>query len=453
MESARFATYLSHSWRPRDVEVNLAVWQTIADHCEMVVDVPEEPGIEPAYHINRIEELMRRSDLFVCVLTLREKPAGSGGGDAALRCSAYSLFEVRLAERFGLPRLVLYERKTGFKSPLRTAPGELYVAFDRGTEATPEPRQWRNVLAPNIRQWLDWVLEHRKPGSYQPSPLAVSLFDPATPGAAEIRTALGDALRDSGYERVSFQSSHESNIEAFQMLRAAGLAVADLNAANPVTREVSAAAHGLCIPVIRTMREDAPLPWLLQGHPGGYQLDIVRWQDPASLAAAVAARARSMFRVSGALNQEDGTRYLNSKRYSKFLVFLSHTLKPPHRQLVETVFELLGQRYVRPFEYHMANTSGMDWKTELSEKLAQTTHFVVLLTDGYELSPVCTYELEEILKRGPEVSVFPFMAGGRSAPHPKLGHLHHKLLSGQDVRADATLVADEIMGALGQASG
>lgn len=448
MDSARFAAYFSHSWHSRDVEINLAVWEEISKACELLVDVPEEPGAEPAYHINRIEELLRRSDLFVCVLTYRDKPAGTGAGDGALRCSAYSLFEIRLAERFRLPRLVLYERKTGFKSPLRTRPGEVYMAFDRGMDALPEQRQWRTTTAPNIRQWVEWAAGHRAPAGYEPSPLAVSLFPPDAPDAAEVKLMLGETLRAEGYERVSFNSAHENNTEAFQILGAAGLVIADLDTDNPATREVFSAAHGMCIPAIRLMREERPLPWLLEGHPGGYQLDIARWKTPSDLPAVIAPRARSMFRVSSALGNAEARRYLNSKRYSKFLVFLSHTLKPPQRGLVEAVFERLAEGFVRPFEYHLVNTSGSDWKAELSEQLNRTTHFVVLLTDGYELSPVCTYELEEILKRGSEVTVFPFMAGGRSVPHPKLGHLHHRLLSGTEVRADAEVVAKEVMQAL-----
>jgi hypothetical protein len=448
MDSPRFAAYFSHSWHPRDVEINLAVWEEISKECELLVDVPEEPGAEPAYHINRIEELLRRSDLFVCVLTYRDKPAGSGAGDGALRCSAYSLFEIRLAERFRLPRLVMYERKTGFKSPLRTRPGEIYMAFDRGADALPEQRQWRNTTGPNIRQWIDWATDHRKPASYEPSALAVSLIPPDAPDGDEVKAALRETLREAGYERVSFNSAHENNTEAFQILGAAGLVIADLSSENPATRQIFSAAHGQCIPAIRTMREEKPLPWLLEGHPGGYQLDIARWKTPADLAAAIAPRARSMFRVSNALGEKEARRYLNSKRYAKFLVFLSHTLKPPNRDLVEAVFEKLAECYVRPFEYHLVNTSGSDWKAELSEQLNRTTHFVALLTDGYELSPVCTYEMEEILKRGSDVKIFPFMAGGRSVPHPKLGHLHHRLLSGKDAGADAEVVAKEVMEAL-----
>ncbi len=118
-DQTKFGVYFSHSWRPRDVDLNLWVWDGIADSCELLVDVPEESDGDPPYYINRIEELYRRSDLFLCVLTRRDARAGEGGGNGALHCSAYSLFESRLAERFGIPKLVLYERETGFRAPPR----------------------------------------------------------------------------------------------------------------------------------------------------------------------------------------------------------------------------------------------------------------------------------------------------------------------------------------------
>ena len=154
-----------------------------------------------------------------------------------------------------------------------------------------------------------------------------------------------------------------------------------------------------------------------------------------------------MFRISRALGDDATRSYLNSKRYSQCFIFISHTLKPPNRALVEQIYEGLGRQYVKPFEYHLANTSGDDWKAELNEQLRKTTHFVVLLSDGYELSPVCTYEIEEILKRS-DVKILPFMAQGRSVPHPKLGALHHRLLSAPDISTNAEAVVDQVMKAL-----
>ncbi len=73
---------------------------------------------------------------------------------------------------------------------------------------------------------------------------------------------------------------------------------------------------------------------------------------------------------------------------------------------------------------------------------------MVLLTDGYELSEVCTYELEEILKRGVDVTILPFMANGRSVPHPKLADLHHRLIASADPLEAGKDIVQQIMAVL-----
>ncbi|MGC2110971.1 MAG: hypothetical protein WA655_15725, partial [Candidatus Korobacteraceae bacterium] len=149
-DEPRFAVYLSHSWRPQDVDLNVQVWTTLAAQCEILVDDPQESGANPPYYINRIEELLRRGDLFVSILTYREpKP----GADAQLRCSPYMLFEIRLAGRAEIPRLILYERKTGFRPPRNVRPWEAHVPFDRSPDGRLiEQRQWATVIESKLQQ-------------------------------------------------------------------------------------------------------------------------------------------------------------------------------------------------------------------------------------------------------------------------------------------------------------
>jgi hypothetical protein len=296
---------------------------------------------------------------------------------------------------------------------------------------------------------MQWVAGYRKPASSELYSLAVSLFPPQAPKALAVSALLEQALRDAGYEQIALRAAYRNNIELFQILRVAGLVVTEWGVEDSIGAQLNTVAHALCVPTIRMMYGHQKLPWLLQGHPGGYQQDIVNWTDPEDLPALIRPRASAMFRISQALSGEKADQYLQSKRYAQNFVFISHTLKPPHRVLVERIYELLGQRYVKPFEYHMVNAAGTDWRAELGEQLRNTTHFVVLLTDGYELSEVCTYELEEILKRGANVTILPFMANGRSIPHPKLTHLHHRLLANTDSLEVAKEVVQQIMAALG----
>jgi hypothetical protein len=132
----------------------------------------------------------------------------------------------------------------------------------------------------------------------------------------------------------------------------------------------------------------------------------------------------------------------------KPFVFISHAFKPPQRALVEHVHSLLKSRHVSLFEYQQVNSAGMDWREALKDSLEKTTHFVALLSPDYEQSPMCTYELEEILARGSAVSILPFLTAGRAAPHPKLAHLHNALLSDLDPVAGAEVVVQRVMAAL-----
>jgi hypothetical protein len=448
---SKFAVYFSHSWRPRDVELNLQVWEELVADCTLLVDVPEEPGADPPYYINRIEELLRRTDLFVSILTYREpREAAPVAGGADLRCSPYSLFEIRLAERADIPRLVLYERGTRFWPPETIRPWEAYIEFVCGTkERRMELQRWTTVIQAKIQQWKAWAANHRRPMSYERSRSAAILV------GASLYERAGEALQSSlqagGYKPVRCDPERQRSSEVFRLLREAGLVVAEFGTGDSRFEQVYAAAHGLGLPAIRMLpAASGPvgLPWILRGDPGGFENDIVRWSKPEDVLALVDPRIAAMDRLSEALSDGDGLDYLQSKRYARFFVFISHTLKGPDRTLVEQVYTLLKAKHVIPFEYHQVNTAGIDWKVALDESLKKTTHFIPLLDPAYEQSQTCEYELGEILKRRNEVTILPFMIAGRDKPNPDLPGQHNKLLSSQDPFANARIVVEQVMGAL-----
>jgi len=414
--------------------------------------MPEEPGANPPYYINRIEELLRRADLFVSVLTQREPgPGDFPAGGSRLRCSPYSLFEIRLAERADIPRLVLYERSTGFKPPRVQRSWEAYVPFDRGThDDRPEQSQWTKVVEPKIRQWQDWTADHRKPASYEQSTQAMILVDDHA--QESLRGVLEDCVRDAGYEPDHCDVERVGSGAALRQVREAGLVIHDFSTASSRLTQVYAAAHALGIPTIRLLAqgEETALPWLIEGEPGGYHLDLVRWRSLDEVAPLVRPRVDAMFRLSPGLRGAEGADYLQSKRYAHLLVFISHTLKPPQRTLVDLIYSKFASRHVTPFEYHHVNKAGIDWAKALNEALDKTTHFVVLLSGEYERSQTCTTEIEHILarkNRDEKVTILPFMTDGRSTPHPKLTHMHHTLLDAtQDANAE-TIVA-QVMASL-----
>jgi hypothetical protein len=450
-DQSRFAVYFSHSWRPRDVELNLQVWEELAADCTLLVDVPEEPGADPPYYINRIEELLRRTDLFVSILTHREpREVAPVAGGADLRCSPYSLFEIRLAERADIPRLVMYERGTRFWPPETIRPWEAYIEFVCGTkERRIELQRWTTVIQAKIQHWKAWAATHRRPVSYERSRSAAILVGASLYDAAG--EALQSSLRAGGYKPVRCDPERQRSSEVFRLLREAGLVLAEFGTRDSGLEQVYAAAHGLGLPAIRMLSaasERAGLPWILKGDPGGFENDIVVWNKPEDVLALVDPRIAAMDRLSEALGDGDGLDYLQSKRYARFFVFISHTLKGPDRALVEQIYTLLKAQHVIPFEYHQVNTAGIDWRVALDQSLKKTTHFVTLLDPTYEQSPTCIYELREILQRRNEVTILPFMIAGRDKPNPDLTGMHNELLSSQDPSANAKIVVRQVMGAL-----
>jgi hypothetical protein len=457
MPAETFAAYFSHSWKSRDVNLNVEIWTQISDACELVVDLPATLTKDPPYYINRIEELLRGSDVFVSVLAARgaaPDPAAAPGTDATLRCSSFALFEVRLAERFSLPRLVIYERSTGFRPPAQIKDNEMYLAFDRAEKVDlPERRQLQQVMRPKIRAWLDWVIGHHRPKAYQPETSALIVLPEDSGDAAEAKAVLAHTLRQVGYDPIVLEASATGNADAFRLLERAGLVVMDVGPTSDwAALQVAAGAHARGIPAIRVLRRtttgplsNTDLPWMLRDHPGGYQKDIVMWNTPEQLASQLVPRASAMFNVVRALNAEAASRHFQSKRYEAYSVFVSHNLKAPHRDLVEEIFGQLEQRQVKCFEYQEVNRPGIDWNKELKTQLAATTHFVALFGDGYETSEACTSELETVLARGDAVRILPYLLEGRTVPHVKLRGRHHPLLHDPDPRANARVVVEHVM--------
>jgi hypothetical protein len=431
---SKLSVYFSQSWRPRDVDLNLRVWSEFSPTCELLVDEPETPSDDPPYYINRIEELLRRADLFMSVLTYRQQNTG-------LRCSPYMLFEIRLAERVDLPRLVLYERKTGFRPPQIPRAWECYVPFDRAeSETLMDDSAWEKTILPRVRAWTGWGALHRLPASYEQSTTAALLLDGSADKAVPhvVRPVL-----EQHYDRVlECDPACQNSDVVIRNLREAGLVVAfDLGS------PLYAAAHMAGVPAIRMVRgkPGTPLPWIVRFGPGGYEEDIIYWTHPASLAVQVEPRVRAMFRLSRAKRDGRDVAYLTSKRYRDFQVFVSHNLKPPDDLLVRRICDQLRKQNIAAFEYNDSNRAGAEWRSVMNESLRKTTHFVALVSPTYDQSPICTEEIETVLARGSKVQILPFKVLGRQIPHPRLTELHNEPLRSADPEANADEVAKNVV--------
>jgi hypothetical protein len=432
----KFTVYLSHSWRPHDVDLNLWVWERLAEHCDLLVDKPDGQTEDPPYFVNRLEEIMRRSDVFVSILTFRENPdATAGKGDYSLKCSAVSLFEVRLAERARKPRLILYERTTGFRRPAADWPGEAYIPFDRGAEPLPEGL---DRIERDLGAWLEWVDSSRKPGFLEVLDRSVILLPESA--ALSTQDQLNGALQQSLFSVLDpIKSERSTDAALIHRMLNAGLIVADVTSDG--TRELYAMAHTLFVPTIRVAEDKkSPLPWILEGHPGGYQHDIVFLSDNP-WPNEVAARANAIFRVTQPLGLDAGRGYIKSRRYKGIYVFLSHNLRPGNRAILDLLIQLLRDEQIEFFEYYRDNQAGIEWEPRLDEALAKATLFAGLLADGYEDSPVCLREWGAVVAR--KIQLLPFLVNGRTT-RTNLTPLHNQTLDSPDPAVNAKIVFDRI---------
>ena len=130
--------YLSHSYRPEDRAVNIAVWQRL--NAAGLVFAVDPPDFKSPMDVTFLERMMQRADCFVAIVPNRAAAAGpdeTGEPDGAAPVrdrtwSPYQALEVRLALRADKPRLVMVERAMGW-GPLPA--DEQVLSFDRASLA------------------------------------------------------------------------------------------------------------------------------------------------------------------------------------------------------------------------------------------------------------------------------------------------------------------------------
>ena len=432
-------TYFSHSWHPEDVKLNLFVWEVIAGDCDLYVDRDgADTGI---YYINRLEELIRKSDVFVSVLSYRKKGADDTHlrRDYQLQCAPAALFELRLAERARKPRWIVYDDRTGFTPMQSTSDLVVYTPIDAVEELK---RGGRNVHTSG-KSWLDNVKKKLKFTDESRSRQAALLIDESQPDAKQTKDELTRALHDTGYAHITVIEPGHTDAEVIIILQAVGLLVAEIGTTS--LGDIYAMAHAMFIPTIRFMRNGqsgSALPRLLDGHPGGYQHDLLICQDVCVLAEEVGKRAQAMRDQRSPIeNYEAGCAYLRRHLYRDHNVFFSHNLPDEDADLLNTVFELLQEKGIRAWEYRHNNRAGVVWKDEMETALTDATDVVFIMADGFELSESCTRELDALLSRKGDIrSMLPFFWGNRSLPNPKLSDRHFESLPSDKSHASRIVV-------------
>ncbi|MCA9061119.1 MAG: toll/interleukin-1 receptor domain-containing protein, partial [Planctomycetaceae bacterium] len=403
------------------------------------------------------------ADMLLCCmpsLPPEKQPAArqDATGDWRYRtCSPYILFEWRLAERLDLPRFMVVDRACRFRRPTYIPPHVKYVERDfADLRARVDAGQTDHLLQAELNQWLDWVRSVRSPCVWSVPTRAAVLMDRDASGTNR-QGLLSDAVDQGGFDPPeSLTDLFHTDAELYQVLRSLGLLIVDVQ--SPSLLPLYHAAHSLMVPTIRLHSQstdksdaDTALPALLQGHPAGYQLDLVGIGNEVSddtIHCRVLDRTRAASRAAQpVVGSESGVSVLYQRTLpDRHFVFISHNEALHDRPLVNAIVQKLRGRGVTCWEYAVENRSGEIWRKNMNDALTATTLMVALLNPGYEQSPGCVEEWQFAINH--EIPLLPFLTRGRTRPNVDLRGdeiVHEPLLETQSPEIQAERIAERVI--------
>ena len=302
MDTRQQLLYFCHSWFPEHVDLNIAIWEHLWAECRFLVDHNE--AADPPYFVSRIEDLIGRAD---CLVAFVPPPPGRHG-EAAGEVSPYVLFEIALAERAGIPRLVVVDQHVRMNWVVDEPPSVRCLSVDFAALANgSDAITWRH-----LSNWLAAVGSGLDPQDRVESRRATLLIPPGSE-RSELREAIEGCLRREGYLDVACLPC-SSDVDAVRRLRHTDLLVADVG--SPSLWDWYAMAHALAVPTIRyAAAEGASVPAILRGYEAGFEQDIVRSTSLAQLTAEVGLRARAILAPRVFIDsREEGIAYFERRR-------------------------------------------------------------------------------------------------------------------------------------------
>jgi hypothetical protein len=311
MDRPQYALYLSHSWLPELVEVNMAVWDLISEDTRLLVDDNRDES--PPFYVNRIEHLIRESDLFLAIVTPADGrtpgPTPSGSGR---RISPYVMFEIELAQRARLPSLILYDDVLDMQLSMSASPQTEYISFNSRRTGDVARR-----VGPGLGEWMRTITSAGPPRRRRQSKRATILL-PSFHDVTQVIAAISDALASADYSDVQNIGAYASDVDTLGYLRLTDLLVTDISDSS--VWDIYGMAHALALPAIRMRRGQAPvklssLPRLLRGGVVGFHDDVQSWSTADDAGSLVSERARSNRQPMIEIDDRDqGYQYFKHRR-------------------------------------------------------------------------------------------------------------------------------------------
>jgi CHAT domain/TIR domain len=430
----KIVAYLSHSYRPEDRPINMAVWRRLnAQDVVFYVDPPSSD--KRPMDVTFLERMMQRSDCFVAIVPDRSRHASYGrpphpsqaktdeaAADAPPESnpawSPYQELEYRLALRADKPRLIVVEKDID-PGPLPEREREHSLWFNRvSLELDP-------LFDPTVQKFIERAKTREQQESTLPV-IGILCWNPADPPWQRLSASLKRRLGSN----ADFLSIDHETEDHYLLNRAHNFSIliADLNP-RITPAYILGLLHGAAVPIFRTyllepgdteeqkMRELGLLVDdgnALQMQPAGeirlpsllhrYQVDarmrpVLFWRE-LSIEKDVPVIVKTINDYRGReqqlVTQSNGSDYFLSLKGNRVFISTPGDLN----DLTEPIKKALDEAGMPAFHYRKSHIPGGTlWKQELKRNIEEVDLLVAFISPTYWDRDECVDELVQAVAR------------------------------------------------------
>lgn len=414
----RIPTYLSHSYRWEDRELNFYFWKLLWRAGFLVqVDRRSDDPSAKIFSIPYLELMMQQSTCFVAVIPLRQE-------EVMDKCSPYILWEYGLAVQSKKPRVVFVEKDVTGRYFPENKPG--LQTFNRN-DLEARKSYYENELAQLARKSRPYLDET----SQLLGKVGLLLTADGRPNRVYTEATL-DAIwkivERSGRVPVIIAPSFRRNFEFALNLDECNFLIVDLTP-GVLPDWLFPYVHGRSVPAIKLLHlpeviPSAAIPQLISGQlvrGAGTEPDsVIFWRDDAQLLDEINTQLQKFaVKREPFYDLETGEKYFLGLGLQKKKIFISNANSA--NGLAQRISDELKRWDVAHFQYVEENLLkvGDEWSIEeLKKEIRSSDVFVALLTHDYFESKYCKIENKTALAlhRKKEIQFIPYVL------EPKLSH-------------------------------
>ena len=401
MDQFSFKAFLSH--RYKSPEVNLYFFNIFKEVAEVQFEVDEG---EFSTNVTRLESMILNSDAFIGIYPFPGTfEQGTSLADLKDK-SKYFRLELDLAIRSGKPAIIFYDQR--YRNLLYPPEGVFFQTFDinevNGTGGYPGQGKQQNefsgfVDAVRKRVIYDASLREKEK-TIIPIMLSVNNFN------EKLLDGLKEILLQKNFENVVIVKPPVIlNMDLFRVLEKTVFAIVD-HSGEVAGSGLPAYLHGRFIPMIRIEKSDStgsdPEPalnsFLYNGVEVGYNKDLIKWSDDASLIESVKSRLESITAKVKRINTyEEAIEHFKKASLRNEMVFVSYCGKDADMAI--EIIQGLKNSYQTVFDYRDGESivAGRPWLDEIFHKLSKSAIGINLLSASYLDSGNCMHEAMQMV--------------------------------------------------------